>query len=49
MRAVSNWQCLASSVNILNLSFQVNNGGYTIEVEIHDGPAHNNYNIIKNW
>jgi len=27
----------------------INNGGYTIEVEIHDGPAHNNYNIIKNW
>lgn len=23
----------------------INNGGYTIEVEIHDGP----YNIIKNW
>jgi indolepyruvate decarboxylase len=23
----------------------VNNGGYTIEVEIHDGP----YNVIKNW
>ena len=28
---------------------QINNGGYTIEVEIHDGPAHNNYNVIKNW
>jgi pyruvate decarboxylase len=25
--------------------FVMNNGGYTIEVEIHDGP----YNIIKNW
>lgn len=25
--------------------FVLNNGGYTIEVEIHDGP----YNIIKNW
>jgi len=25
--------------------FILNNGGYTIEVEIHDGP----YNIIKNW
>lgn len=25
--------------------FLINNGGYTIEVEIHDGP----YNIIKNW
>jgi len=27
----------------------INNGGYTIEVEIHDGPKHNNYNVIKNW
>lgn len=25
--------------------FVMNNGGYTIEVEIHDGP----YNVIKNW
>ena len=25
--------------------FLINNGGYTIEVEIHDGP----YNPIKNW
>jgi TPP-dependent 2-oxoacid decarboxylase len=25
--------------------FILNNGGYTIEVEIHDGP----YNVIKNW
>lgn len=25
--------------------FLINNGGYTIEVEIHDGP----YNLIKNW
>ena len=25
--------------------FLLNNGGYTIEVEIHDGP----YNNIKNW
>lgn len=25
--------------------FVINNGGYTIEVEIHDGP----YNTIKNW
>jgi pyruvate decarboxylase len=25
--------------------FVINNGGYTIEVEIHDGP----YNRIKNW
>jgi TPP-dependent 2-oxoacid decarboxylase len=23
----------------------MNNGGYTAEVEIHDGP----YNVIKNW
>lgn len=28
-----------------NIIFLINNGGYTIEVEIHDGP----YNIIKNW
>ena len=27
------------------LIFLINNGGYTIEVEIHDGP----YNVIKNW
>jgi len=27
------------------LIFLINNGGYTIEVEIHDGP----YNTIKNW
>ncbi|KAK4359225.1 hypothetical protein RND71_021454 [Anisodus tanguticus] len=25
--------------------FLTNNGGYTTEVEIHDGP----YNVIKNW
>ncbi|XP_022926871.1 pyruvate decarboxylase 1-like [Cucurbita moschata] len=25
--------------------FLINNGGYTIDVEIHDGP----YNVIKNW
>ena len=25
--------------------FMIKNGGYTIEVEIHDGP----YNVIKNW
>ncbi|KAJ6925996.1 pyruvate decarboxylase 1-like [Populus alba x Populus x berolinensis] len=25
--------------------FLINNGGYTIEVQIHDGP----YNVIKNW
>ncbi|MCO5600561.1 hypothetical protein L7F22_054675 [Adiantum nelumboides] len=28
-----------------NIIFLINNAGYTIEVEIHDGP----YNIIKNW
>jgi pyruvate decarboxylase len=28
-----------------NIIFLLNNGGYTIEVEIHDGP----YNVIKNW
>ncbi|MCR9138039.1 MAG: thiamine pyrophosphate-binding protein [Alphaproteobacteria bacterium] len=27
------------------IMFLINNGGYTIEVEIHDGP----YNTIKNW
>ncbi|WRX23530.1 Thiamine pyrophosphate enzyme [Theobroma cacao] len=25
--------------------FLINNGGYTVEVQIHDGP----YNVIKNW
>ncbi|XP_048567646.1 pyruvate decarboxylase 1-like [Triticum urartu] len=28
-----------------NIIFLINNGGYTIEVKIHDGP----YNVIKNW
>ncbi|KAL5740358.1 hypothetical protein ACOSQ2_029538 [Xanthoceras sorbifolium] len=28
-----------------NIIFLINNGGYTTEVEIHDGP----YNVIKNW
>ncbi|PRQ19971.1 putative pyruvate decarboxylase [Rosa chinensis] len=28
-----------------NIIFLMNNGGYTVEVEIHDGP----YNVIKNW
>ncbi|XP_023518080.1 pyruvate decarboxylase 1-like [Cucurbita pepo subsp. pepo] len=28
-----------------NIIFLINNGGYTIEVELHDGP----YNVIKNW
>ncbi|XP_028125610.1 pyruvate decarboxylase 2-like [Camellia sinensis] len=33
-------ECLAE-----NIIFLINNGGYTIEVEIHDRP----YNVIKNW
>ncbi|KAG1346418.1 pyruvate decarboxylase 1 [Cocos nucifera] len=28
-----------------SIIFLINNGGYSIEVEIHDGP----YNVIKNW
>ncbi|KAA8517442.1 hypothetical protein F0562_017735 [Nyssa sinensis] len=28
-----------------SIIFLISNGGYTIEVEIHDGP----YNVIKNW
>ncbi|XP_062005627.1 pyruvate decarboxylase 2-like [Rosa rugosa] len=28
-----------------NIIFLMNNGGYTVEVESHDGP----YNVIKNW
>ena len=28
-----------------SIIFLINNGGYTIEVVIHDGP----YNVIKNW
>ncbi|RWW34736.1 hypothetical protein GW17_00000470 [Ensete ventricosum] len=28
-----------------SINFLINNGGYTIEVEIHDGP----YNVINNW
>ncbi|CAI9090987.1 OLC1v1025896C1 [Oldenlandia corymbosa var. corymbosa] len=28
-----------------NIIFLINNGGYTMEVGIHDGP----YNVIKNW
>lgn len=31
--------------NLNPIIFLINNGGYTIEVEIHDGP----YNVIKNW
>uniref|UniRef100_A0A7S0VED7 pyruvate decarboxylase n=1 Tax=Polytomella parva TaxID=51329 RepID=A0A7S0VED7_9CHLO len=31
--------------NLKPIIFLINNGGYTIEVEIHDGP----YNVIKNW
>jgi indolepyruvate decarboxylase len=32
-------------LNLPVLIFLVNNRGYTIEVEIHDGP----YNNVKNW
>eukprot|EP01018_Ginkgo_biloba_P000683 Gb_36228 [translate_table: standard] len=28
-----------------SIIFLINNGGYTIQVELHDGP----YNVIKNW
>lgn len=28
-----------------SITFLINNGGYTMEVKIHDGP----YNVIKNW
>lgn len=28
-----------------SIIFLINNGGYTIEAAIHDGP----YNVIKNW
>lgn len=28
-----------------SIIFLINNGGYSTEVEIHDGP----YNAIKNW
>lgn len=28
-----------------NIIFLINNGNYTIEVEIHDGPD----NVIENW
>eukprot|EP00850_Spirogloea_muscicola_P012585 SM000082S22827 [mRNA] locus=s82:82324:89962:- [translate_table: standard] len=31
--------------NQRTIIFLINNGGYTIEVEIHDGP----YNVVKNW
>ena len=31
--------------NCRSIIFLINNGGYTAEVEIHDGP----YNVIKNW
>ncbi|PNH00476.1 Pyruvate decarboxylase isozyme 2, partial [Tetrabaena socialis] len=32
-------------LNLHPIILLINNGGYTIEVEIHDGP----YNVIKNW
>ena len=51
-----NWENLGWQVTVQDVStmirngqktiiFLINNGGYTIEVEIHDGP----YNVIKNW
>ncbi|KAE7995814.1 hypothetical protein FH972_000581 [Carpinus fangiana] len=36
---------LAMEFRAWTIIFLINNGGYTIEVEIHDGP----YNVIKNW
>lgn len=45
------WQVTAQDVSTMlrsgqkTIIFLINNGGYTIEVEIHDGP----YNVIKNW
>mmetsp|Transcript_17263 Transcript_17263/g.51667 ORF Transcript_17263/g.51667 Transcript_17263/m.51667 type:complete len:571 (-) Transcript_17263:327-2039(-) len=35
--------------NLNAIIFLINNRGYSIEVEIHDGPAENNYNDIQNW
>lgn len=54
--SVVNQYCFTSQVTAQDIStmircgqktiiFLINNGGYTIEVEIHDGP----YNVIKNW
>ncbi|KAF9588707.1 hypothetical protein IFM89_014583 [Coptis chinensis] len=40
-----NCQKLRLPENCGTIIFLINNGGYTIEVEIHDGP----YNVIKNW
>ncbi|THG13888.1 hypothetical protein TEA_029115 [Camellia sinensis var. sinensis] len=40
-----NCQKLHLPENCGSIIFLINNGGYTIEVEIHDGP----YNVIKNW
>ncbi|KAI5418668.1 Pyruvate decarboxylase 2 [Lathyrus oleraceus] len=45
------WSVTAQDVSTMmrcgqkTIIFLINNGGYTIEVEIHDGP----YNVIKNW
>lgn len=45
------WQVTAQDISTMlrcgqkSIIFLINNGGYTIEVEIHDGP----YNVIKNW
>ncbi|VAH25991.1 unnamed protein product [Triticum turgidum subsp. durum] len=49
--AVGSFQVTAQDVSTMlrcghnSIIFLINNGGYTIEVEIHDGP----YNVIKNW
>ncbi|GMP96389.1 hypothetical protein CsSME_00045056 [Camellia sinensis var. sinensis] len=48
---VNAWRVTAQDVSTMlrceqrTIIFLINNGGYTIEVEIHDGP----YNVIKNW
>jgi len=50
-RSAWHWQVTAQDVSTMlrcgqrSVIFLINNGGYTIEVEIHDGP----YNVIKNW
>jgi len=50
-RSAWHWQVTAQDVSTMlrcgqrSVIFLINNGGYTIEVEIHDGP----YNVVKNW
>ena len=50
-RSAWHWQVTAQDVSTMlrcgqrSVIFLINNGGYTMEVEIHDGP----YNVIKNW